>query len=262
MKISVLCENTAKSGFLAEHGLSLYIQTLGKRILFDFGQSDLFYTNALSLGIDLECVDAIVLSHGHYDHGGGIDKLLKANRNARVYLSSCAFGAYYNGVQKYIGLDTKLFSDDRIVCVSEDTRLFDNISVVSLNDKIPESEIDSMGLTVFEAGIHRPDHFFHEQYLVIEEQGRRYVFSGCAHKGVVNIVKCLKPHVFVGGFHLSKIATEGQDAKYLNEVAASLLKTGADYYTCHCTGVKQYEYLKTLMGDKLSYVSAGTVVEM
>ncbi len=264
MRITVLSENTSQNPLCAaEHGLSLYIQTKQKNILFDMGQSDLFAKNASVLGVELSDVDICILSHGHYDHGGGIREFLRLNQKAPLYLSSCAFGAYYNASDKYIGLDRTLLFNPRLIPVTEENLcLGDGISLVCLNRQISAEDIDSAGLTVCLGDSKQPDSFLHEQYLVIEEQDRRVVFSGCSHKGAVNIARLLKPDVFIGGFHFSKIETDGDGAVRLDGAANSLLSLGADFYTCHCTGVPQYEYLKNVMGERLSYISAGAVLEV
>ena len=101
MIIKALTENTSKNeNIFSEHGLSLYIETENHKILFDMGQTDLFYKNAQTMGVDLRAVDVAVLSHGHYDHGGGLKKFLEINSTAPVYLSRFAFGDYYNGSEK------------------------------------------------------------------------------------------------------------------------------------------------------------------
>ena len=101
MTITSLLENTAaRAGIAAEHGLSLYIETATRRILFDMGQTDLFARNAEALGIDLSRVDLAILSHGHYDHGGGLAAFLEINQTAPVYLTEAAFLPHYNGTQK------------------------------------------------------------------------------------------------------------------------------------------------------------------
>ena len=93
MKITCLAENTtSRPDIEAEHGLSLYIETNGKKILFDMGQGELFIRNAKRLGIDLSDVDIAVISHGHYDHGGGLRSFLEINKKAPVYISEHAFG--------------------------------------------------------------------------------------------------------------------------------------------------------------------------
>lgn len=119
MRITALTENTSKNGLLSEHGLSLYIETENRKILFDTGQSDLFSKNAETLGIDLSEVDLAVLSHGHYDHGGGLKKFLELNNTAKVYMNKHAFEPHYNGTEKYIGLDVCLKNNERIVFTDE-----------------------------------------------------------------------------------------------------------------------------------------------
>lgn len=120
MKITALTENTScKPEIGCEHGLSLLIETEKYRILFDMGQTDLFAQNAEALGIDLTTVDLAVLSHGHYDHGGGLEKFLSLNQTAKVYLNEHAFEPHYNGTEKYIGLDQALKSSDRLVFTGE-----------------------------------------------------------------------------------------------------------------------------------------------
>ena len=116
MKITVIAENTALCDEIgAEHGLSLWIETAEKTILFDMGQTDLYARNAGKLGLDLRKADLAVVSHGHYDHGGGLAHFLSANDHAPVYISRHAFGEYYNANGKYIGLDAALAASPRLV---------------------------------------------------------------------------------------------------------------------------------------------------
>ena len=94
MKLTVLTENTSRYGLPAEHGLSLYIEANGRKMLFDMGQTGLFAENAQALGIDLSLVEFAVISHGHYDHGGGLKRFLEMNSKAPVYISSRAVGGH------------------------------------------------------------------------------------------------------------------------------------------------------------------------
>ena len=111
MKIINLVENTtSRQDVEAEHGLSLYVETEGHKILFDMGQTDMFSKNAEAMGVDLSQVDIAVLSHGHYDHGGGLEKFLSINKKAPIFISQYAFGDYYNGSEKYIGLDKSVLN--------------------------------------------------------------------------------------------------------------------------------------------------------
>ena len=115
IQITALVENTSADPRLgAEHGLSLYIETGAHHILFDMGQTALYAANARALGVDLAGVDLAVLSHGHYDHGGGLAHFLAANPGAPVYLSRYAFEPHYHGSTKNIGLEPALAQNLRL----------------------------------------------------------------------------------------------------------------------------------------------------
>ena len=91
MEITTLIENLVyQSGLVAEHGLSFYMEGCHKKILFDTGQSDRFIANAKALGVDLGDVDALIVSHGHYDHTGGLEAFLKINTKAIIYIDHLA----------------------------------------------------------------------------------------------------------------------------------------------------------------------------
>ena len=260
MKITVLTENTTKNeNLIAEHGLSLFIETEKHKILFDMGQTDAFALNAEKLGIDLKAADIAVLSHGHYDHGGGIRKFLEINKNAKVYLNENAFGNHYNGSEKYIGLDKNLQGEKRLAFVEDELVIDDELSLHSCNSLPRKYTTNPYGLGIEREGVIQPDGFLHEQYLMINENGRRVLFSGCSHKGVLNIAGWFSPDVFVGGFHLSKLSLNNGDKNVLGETAEILLKNNTKYYTAHCTGVEQYDYLKRIMGGRLEYISTGLV---
>lgn len=253
MRIVTLAENTsAESGISSEHGLSLYIETKEHKILFDMGQTELFYENAEKLGVDISGVDVAVLSHGHYDHGGGLKKFLEVNKIAPVYIRQGAFVPHYNGPDKYIGLDTALENDPRIVYTGDEHRIADGLFLCSCNGRekshptIPSGLYEKIGEDLIE------DEFLHEQYLMIEEDGKRVLISGCSHRGVMNIMDWLSPDIFIGGFHFSKLPVDSA----LSDMARELLKHDTVYYTCHCTGREQYEFMKGIIKD-LGYLSSG-----
>ncbi len=260
MIIKALTENTSKNeNIFSEHGLSLYIETGKHKILFDMGQTDLFYKNAQTMGVDLRAVDVAVLSHGHYDHGGGLEKFLEINKAAPVYLSRFAFGEYYNGQEKYIGLNKTLKKHPQLVFVGDEKKIDCELSLFSLNEEIDKEKIEPFGLNEKSDGQFLPDAFRHEHYLIIEEKNKRIVISGCSHKGVVSIAQALRPDVLIGGFHYSKIDPE---SGLLDTRTQELLKTRATFFTCHCTGEDQFEYMKKIMQNRLNYIRAGDVVEI
>ena len=254
MKIVTLMENTScREDLCFEHGLSLYIETDTHKILFDAGQSAAFADNAEKLGVDLRKVDFAVLSHGHYDHSGGLGRFLEINGTASVYVSRYAFEPHYSA-NGYIGMDPALQTNARICYVAEETRLAEGISLHSI-DTVP---MDTAGLLVVENGIRKPDDFRHEQYLLLEEKGKRILISGCSHKGILNIMDAFRPGVLIGGFHFMKT----EDEALLRDAAEKLLQYDTVYYTGHCTGLTQYDYLKTIMGGRLHYIAAGTILEL
>ena len=254
MKVVTLMENTAcREDVSFEHGLSLYLETEKRTILFDAGQSGAFADNAEKLGVDLRKVDFAVLSHGHYDHSGGLGKFLEINAKAPVYVSSHAFEPHYSA-NGYIGVDPALKENNRIRNVTKETVLAEGVTL----HRMETAPMDTAGLLVEENGIRKPDDFRHEQYLLLEEQGKRILISGCSHKGILNIADAFRPDILIGGFHFMKIEEE----KKLAEAAKKLLEYDTIYYTGHCTGQKQYDYLKAIMGEKLHYIAAGTVLEL
>lgn len=255
MRVVTLMENTTRREDLAaEHGLSLYIEANGKKILFDTGASGAFADNAENLGVDLRQVDLVVLSHGHYDHGGGLGRFLEINGHALVYVSCHAFGLHYNGAGKYIGLDPGLQDHPRLVPVAGRKELAPGIALHTC----PMPPEDTAGLRVLENGVLRPEDFRHEQYLMIEENGQNILISGCSHKGIRNLAEYFRPDILIGGFHFMKVEEE----TFLQNAAAALLQWDTRYYTCHCTGQKQYAYLKAVMGGRLQYLSAGSILEI
>ncbi len=259
MKLWTLVENTAPEGLRGEHGLSLYLEACGHRILFDAGQSGAFGENARAMGVSLAEADMAVLSHGHYDHGGGLGRFLEENETAPVYMSPYAFAPHFNASGNEIGLDPALENSSRIRFAREVHPLAEGLTLYSCNDWARPYGQDAAGLTVLEHGAYRPDSFRHEQYLLVEEAGKRILISGCSHKGVLNLVHWFRPDVLVGGFHFMNLEP---NSEAVTEAAQRLLAYGAMYYTCHCTGLAQYRKMKEILGDRLSYLSTGTVIEL
>jgi 7,8-dihydropterin-6-yl-methyl-4-(beta-D-ribofuranosyl)aminobenzene 5'-phosphate synthase len=227
------------------------------------GQSDLFAANAASLSVDLASIETAVLSHGHYDHGGGISRFLLANKAAPVYMSALAFGEHYNANNKYIGLDTALLGEKRIIFTDTDYCLGDGISILQGKTHTPTESIDPFGLTIKRNSALQDEDFLHEQYMLIEEKGMKILFSGCSHRGLFNILDWFSPDIFIGGFHFTKIDADTEDGRArLENYAKRLLALPCTYYTCHCTGVGQYELLHEIMKDRINYISAGAELQI
>ena len=260
MKITTLIENTTISpAYAAEHGLSLFVETEGARFLFDAGQSGAFADNAGKLGIDLKTADFAVLSHGHYDHGGGMARFLERNRRAKIYVNQHAFESYHNGTEKYIGLDRRLRDSHRLVLTGDEHTIAPGLTLHSCNGLPRPVPTDPFGLTERVGQFFLPDDFRHEHYLLVREAGKRILFSGCSHKGILNILSWFRPDVLVGGFHFKSLSP---DSDRLRSYGEAMAKYDTIFYTGHCTGQEQYEVLKTILGDRLNAISTGAVVEI
>jgi 7,8-dihydropterin-6-yl-methyl-4-(beta-D-ribofuranosyl)aminobenzene 5'-phosphate synthase len=271
MLIKTLVENTSLTqNFGNEHGLSLYIETNKHKILFDVGASDLFLENAKKMDVNIADVDFLVISHGHYDHGGGLKLFLQENKKAKVYIHKEAFQKHYSlrqaGEMEYIGLDADLKNNSQIIFTSDyysinkEVFLFSNIS---LKEPKPKS---NKGLFMERNGEIINDCFAHEQNIAIDEGGKTLLITGCAHNGIINIIehfnalKGYMPSYVIGGFHLSSRSFGNEDFDTIDNIAKYLINTKAKFYTCHCTGIKPYERLKFNMGDSIDYISAGSEI--
>ena len=275
MKIITLLENGACDAALGfAHGLSLYIETPKHRILFDMGPDEQFLTNAEKLGVDLREVDLAILSHGHYDHGGGLEAFCKRNPTAKIYLRKGAFGEYValeeDESLRYIGLDPALQKyADRLVFTDESLRLDeelllfsdvpDTYGALSASGKLKERQGENL----------LQDRFLHEQDLLITAEGKTVLVSGCSHRGIVNILRSARALAsgeiddMIGGFHLFQLEEGDPAADRLIEMIGTALLAGETvYYTGHCTGDYAYEKLNSILGGRLHRVMGGTVLEL
>lgn len=141
--------------------------------------------------------------------------------------------------------------------VSGDLSLGDGLTLLSPNGRERKHSLGSFGLAERVGDAFIPDDFRHEQYLLIEEAGRRILISGCSHAGILDIVEWFAPNVLVGGFHVSKMAL-GEELTALGEALAA---HGTEYYTCHCTGTEQYAFLRGQM-PRLGYLACGETVRI
>ena len=182
---------------------------------------------------------------------------MSINKKADVYVNEHAFGEHYSSPERYIGLDKALQENPRVKMVGEYEKIADGIELFACNTRERRVPVGAFGLTECEDGVHSPDRFLHEQYLLLDGET---LVSGCSHKGILNIMEWIPARRVIGGFHFVKLDPAGEGRAALDAAAEHLVKTGADFYTCHCTGVPQYEYLKKKM-PRLSYLSVGDVLE-
>lgn len=280
MQVTALIEDiTQNSDLYAEKGLSLHIKTDNDDILFDTGITGNFVDNARKLGIDLDEVHVTAISHGHFDHGGGLRRFLKVNQTSPVYLRPKAdgehfFKAFYI-LRKYVGMDKELFTDyaDRIRLVNGFTEIAKDIYLITdIKIKYP-TPAGQKYLYVKKDHQLVLDDFSHEQMMVIREDDGMVIFSGCSHHGVLNMVDAAveefpETHIkaLFGGFHfigLPFFNHGGESKSNVENIGRKLTEYSiGKVYTGHCTGRKAYPILKNVMGDNIDYFATGDSVEL
>jgi len=271
MKITALLENTSNDIALKpKHGLSIYIETSERKVLFDLGPDDTYLHNAKKLGINIAEVDTVVISHGHFDHGGALSGFMKINNRAKIYLHRQAFEPHYAKVyfiKKAIGLDKSLQGNDRFVMTDGAMQIDDEMFLFS--DVIKDSETKSSRVLLKKTtNGYIQDDFAHEQNLIMTADGKTALFSGCSHKGIENILRTAKKHKPVinavfGGFHLYNPATKAAEPpEVVQRLIDGLSAYDSVFYTGHCTGKKAFECMRESMGEKMRYMSTGTTIEI
>ncbi len=270
MKIVTLVENTCgHEGCIAEHGLSLYIETKKHKLLLDTGQTDAVVKNAEILGIDLSAVDTVILSHGHYDHSGGIMPFSQINHTAQIIMQRKAAEPHYNG-EKYIGIDKAILDLPNVRLVGGDVRLDDELFLFSGIKGRRCYPQGNRKLSRIENGGKVPDDFAHEQCLVIRQSGKNRLLSGCSHNGILNILDRYhelfggEPDCVITGFHMMK-----KDGEHTDEEKAVIIQTARElsqmntvFYSGHCTGIPAFGLMKEIMGDKLTALHSGEEVKI
>lgn len=274
MRIITLVENTRPPGAMLRDrfGLGFYIESGGKKILFDVGPDDAFVWNANALGVDLHKIDACVLSHAHYDHTAGLRDFFRVNTNAPVYLLAKAAGNYFSesrGPMRYIGISHTLLNEQekRFQFFTGVKNIFENVHLQEVSCQKCEKPISNRLLYKKTEDGYLTDDFQHELVMTVVEENSMFIFTGCAHNGLRNMLQTVVTSfpeftikAIVGGFHLSQPGTGvmGESAenvtalgKYLSGLNIEKIITG------HCTGEEAFELLKSELGDSLVKLQTG-----
>ncbi|MCX8085219.1 MAG: MBL fold metallo-hydrolase [Calditerrivibrio sp.] len=265
MKISFLVDNYLdKAGFYAEHGFACVLEVFDKVILFDTGQTDIIIKNANKLNLDFKEIDFIVLSHGHYDHTGGlkylnIDKKICCHEKISVDHLKLDNVSYV-----YIGIDKDFYKSNlsRFVFNTEKTQLSNNIFLSGDIFRFQLFNSDTNLFTYSHSSFVK-DTFPDEQYLIIQEPDGYNIITGCSHAGIINIIKDFlskfgnqKIKSLIGGFHLFKSNQEEliMVTDFIKSIDIKYIITG------HCTGLDAIFHFKNELKDRVIPIKTGNTL--
>jgi 7,8-dihydropterin-6-yl-methyl-4-(beta-D-ribofuranosyl)aminobenzene 5'-phosphate synthase len=273
IRITVVVENTAAgAGVLGEHGLALWIDTGSHRVLFDTGQTGVVLQNAARLQVPLDHADAIVLSHGHYDHTGGLAELLRDNQATPVYAHPAAFQPKFmrrdDGTVRVVGMP----DDAKRIARGQRANVFETLEPtpvpggLMVTGPIPrETDFEDTGGAFFlDRECRHPDPLQDDQALFFESERGTVVLLGCAHAGAVNTLRYAreltgnKPiHAVIGGMHLVKASSErlGRTIEELRHCGVE--RVGA----AHCTGMAATAALWNAFPGACFACHVGSVIE-
>ena len=275
LQITTLSENTAGlGGLMAEWGLSILVETDQINILFDTGQSLSASHNADIMGIDLSRIDKIVLSHGHFDHTGGLKQiLLRMGKEIEVIAHPDIWAAKYGHLEgeesHYIGIpfhrQTLESLGAKFRLTREPVKITDSIMTTGEIPMTTEYETIEPRLVVKEGNRFKPDKMLDDQALIITTGAGLVVILGCAHHGIINTLYHAQKLTGVeaiqavyGGCHLIN-ATEERiwlTIAALKELGVQQLGFG------HCTGLAASAIMAREFGERFLFNIAGTTISL
>lgn len=248
LKITTLIENSPGEhhGLQTEHGIAFFIEKDGHTILFDTGQTGLFAENAQQLNVDLSSLEHVVLSHGHYDHSGGLRTLSHITTDFKLFMGQGFFEekyGYKNTAYEFLGnnFDESFLAQQNIryQFVSQQcTELIPGVYIINAFPRIHDDEVINPRFKILRNGTFEPDDFSDEVLLAIDTSEGLVVLLGCSHPGMKNMLDSAIGHLkrplyaVLGGTHLVESDKNSLD-KSLQYLQNDTLKVVG---VSHCTG--------------------------
>lgn len=248
MKITTLSENNPGEhlGLIHEHGLCFFIETDDCTMLFDTGQSDAFLSNARTLNLDATAVDLVVLSHGHYDHSGGLRALIEKTSNFKLYVGKGFFDekyGYENNAWEFLGnnFDRDYLEEKNIDYQEVEpglTAIAPGVSIVTGFPRLHQDEVINKRFKIKKDGKFTEDPFDDEVLLALNSPKGLIVILGCSHPGMKNMIDYTSEvtgtdvYAVLGGTHLIEAGQKcmEQSLAYLQRDSLEILGVS------HCTG--------------------------
>ena len=272
MQYKIIIENNAcsyNSNILHEHGFSLYFEVDGKKWLLDCGASSKFIMNCQEMGIAVDDIDYLLLSHGHNDHTGGVRSFVEVNTKAKIIASRNIIGNKFytsrKGDKTEIGFREEVFNsiNDRIIYLEDDTQISDSVTaIMQINSS---HQTPKANLTLYKNN--QIDSFDHEIVYVVNSQNGYTVLSSCSHNGIHNTLDSVSKFfssnniiAYIGGGHFpngnfetaEEIKSISRDI--INDYPKIVLATG------HCTGTNAMNSMKDVLGDRLIALESGKII--
>ena len=260
VRITLLVDNNSPSELAAEHGFAAWIETGEQRILFDTGQGTALDNNVRRLGIDLSQATALLLSHGHYDHTGGVPDFLAANDSAKVLfgrgLGTARFSCHPDQAPRAIGIGATVDLALRELPLHRRSEIASPCYLapsIGISGPIPRLTAfeDTGGPFFLDAEQKKPDLIGDELAMWFETGKGLLVLTGCCHSGLINTVSHIRRisgiervHAIVGGLHLLNASADRieQTMHFIADCAPDFL------IPCHCTGPHIDEQLQRTFG--------------
>jgi len=266
-KLTILSDNHAAPGLEAEHGFALWIETDGRRILFDTGAGQAFLDNAHTLGIDPETADAVVLSHGHYDHTGNLAVVLERAPQTALYCHPDCAGKRYSirDTPKPVGMPLEsavavsAMRAKKRHHVTHPTALAAGVRLTGPVPRVTAFE-DTGGPFFIDSEGREADPIPDDLSLWVHTSAGLVVCLGCCHAGVINTLRQItaisgEPRIaaLIGGMHLVHAGPERLErtAEALGAYAIG------QFVACHCTGEPAAAFLAGRLGGRVEQGYAG-----